>query len=160
MPSFHREDKSLWSWEFRDSCQHSSLGKFGLALHAGHGCTQPLIRVCPTGAPRNLWSFQQAILLSKVMSKVWREAGPINADDIGHCLFMLMFLKSYLPLTKQLCGSTGENCCYFISKIVHVSWCGWVILHWVFTGELALKFGSSGFQKDLCLILNMNHLYL
>lgn len=78
-----------------------------------------MIRGCLTRAPSNLVSFQQDTCLSKVTSAIWRqgrEAGPVKVAVIESRLFMLMFLKLYLPLAEQLCESIGKICGLFISQ--------------------------------------------
>lgn len=85
-------------------------------------------------------SFQQDAFLSKVMLEIWRqgrEAEPVNIDVIESHLFMLMFLKLYLPLAEQLYESTGKICCLFISKS-HVG-----MLLWVTNFALRLVHGAS-----------------
>lgn len=54
----------------------------------------------------------------------------MNVAVIGSCLFMLMFLKSYLPLTEQLYGSTVKICCLSISEAAHVSTLLWLHQGW------------------------------
>lgn len=111
-------------------------------------------------------SFQQDAFLSKVMLEIWRqgrEAEPVNIDVIESHLFMLMFLKLYLPLAEQLYESTGKICCLFISKS-HVG-----MLLWVTNFALRLVHGAStrglgevSYRRlgpyPTC--LNMGHLYL